>query len=53
MLGEAVEAEAEVMFTEGGLEGLGFAQAVEDVLAGGLQPEMGAGRSTGEVCLTG
>lgn len=48
-----MEVEAEVMFTEGGLEGLGFAQAVGDVLADGPQPETGAGRSTGEVCLTG
>lgn len=45
--------EAEVVLREEGLEELGFVQVVGDVLVEGLQPEMGAGRRTGEICLTG
>lgn len=51
--------EGEAGFREGGVVELGFVQLVGDgvaagkVLVEGLQPEMGAGMRTGEICFTG
>ena len=48
-----VVVEVEELCREEGLEQLGLVHVVGDVLVEELPPEMGAGRRTGEICLTG